>query len=149
MPVEPCPSCGRFPNRPLTADAAVVHAGHVLLIRRKHPPFAGAYALPGGFVDPWESPEDCALRELREECGIVGTIEHLVGVYAAADRDPVRHTVTFVYRVRLADGPPPRAGDDAEAVVWAPLDALPPLAFDHAAILADVRAGVRLLPTTG
>ncbi|GIW06195.1 MAG: hypothetical protein KatS3mg060_1000 [Dehalococcoidia bacterium] len=149
MASAPCPVCGRFANRPVTADAAVVHAGRVLLVQRKHDPFRGAYALPGGFVDPNESPEECALRELREECGLTGTIEHLVGVYAAADRDPQRHTITFVYRIRPDQRPTATPGDDAAAVIWAPLEALPPLAFDHAAILADVRAGVRLVSISG
>jgi 8-oxo-dGTP diphosphatase len=149
MPAEPCPCCGRYPNRPVTADAVVLREGRVLLVRRRHDPFAGAYALPGGFVDLDESPADCALRELREECGLEGTIEHLVGVYADGARDPTRHTVTFAYQVRPTTDGPARAGDDADAVVWAPLDDLPPLAFDHAAILADVRAGARLVRLTG
>jgi 8-oxo-dGTP diphosphatase len=140
MDPEPCPVCGRFPNRPVTADAVVIRDGRVLLIRRKHDPDAGRYALPGGFVDQQERPEECAVRELREECGIAGAVEGLVGVYAAPNRDPQRHSITFVYRVRPFDGAEPQAGDDADGVVWAPLDDLPPLAFDHAAILADVRA---------
>lgn len=149
MAAEPCPCCGRYPNRPVTADAVVVREGRVLLVRRRRDPFAGAFALPGGFVDLSESPAECALRELREECGLEAAIDHLVGVYADAARDPTRRTVTFVYRVRLIADQPARAGDDADAVVWAPLDDLPPLAFDHAAILADVRAGARLVRLTG
>ncbi|MCS6801340.1 MAG: NUDIX hydrolase [Chloroflexota bacterium] len=149
MPTDPCPCCGRPPCRPVTADAVVIRDGRVLLIQRRNEPFAGAYALPGGFVDPDETPAACALRELREECGLEGTIEALIGVYAEATRDPARHTVTVAYRVRTAEDAAARAGDDAASILWAPLDNLPPLAFDHAAILADVRAGARLVRLSG
>lgn len=143
MTVEPCPVCGRFPNRPVTADAAVVRDGRILLVRRKFDPFAGRYALPGGFVDQNETPEDCAVRELREECGLDGEVDGLVGVYSGIDRDRHRHTVSFVYSVRATSSSDGEPGDDAAALLWAPLDRLPPLAFDHAAIVADLRAGIR------
>ena len=115
----------------------------VLLIRRKKDPFAGSWALPGGFVDENEKLLDAARRELREETGLdVAEMEQL---YTAGDpgRDPRGWTVTVVYLVRVnADQLKPVAADDADEVGWFPLDELPQLAFDHAMILGRARARI-------
>ena len=70
-----------YPRPALTADVVVVSRDarpHVLLIKRKYEPFAGSWALPGGFVDENERPADAAVRELKEETGIgVTDLEHL------------------------------------------------------------------------
>src|SRR5205814_234642 len=113
----------------------------VLLIRRKSDPFAGCWALPGGFVDENEKLVDAARRELKEETGLtVGDLEQL---YTAGDpgRDPRGWTVTVAYLVRVdADQLKPVAADDAAEVKWFPLDVPPKMAFDHAMLLARARA---------
>ena len=53
---------------------------HILLITRAKEPFQGKYAFPGGFVDYGEDPEKACLRELHEECTIVGKDPKLVCV---------------------------------------------------------------------
>jgi 8-oxo-dGTP diphosphatase len=113
----------------------------VLLIRRKRDPFAGSWAMPGGFVDENERLADAARRELGEETGV--TVAELEQLYTAGDpgRDPRGWTVSVVYLARInADEVKPVAADDAAAVSWFPLDDLPALAFDHAMILARARA---------
>jgi 8-oxo-dGTP diphosphatase len=131
----------------LTADAILLKgAGDVLLIRRKDPPFAGAWALPGGFVDVGESVEDAARRELLEETGLRGDIVDLLSVYSDPRRDPRGHTVTVAFVMRVGGLVQVEAGDDAAEARWFPMDALPPLAFDHDRILADAR---RWLATPG
>ena len=126
------------PRTPLlTADCVVFdRAGRLLLIRRKHPPFKGRYALPGGFVERGETVEAAALRELKEEAGVDGKIVRLIGVYSAPKRDPRGHTVSMAYLVR-PKSTRAAGGDDAESAAfvaeWRGLK----LAFDHNVILAD------------
>ena len=126
------------PKTPLlTVDCVVFdRADRLLLIRRKHPPFKGKYALPGGFVDVGETVEAAALRELKEETGLDGKIVKLIGVYSDPKRDPRGHTVSAAFLVRTRSTKA-LAGDDASAAVfvadWRGLK----LAFDHDKILRD------------
>ncbi|MCP9213309.1 NUDIX domain-containing protein [Streptomyces sp. NEAU-Y11] len=118
-----------------TADVVLLAADHVLLIERGWEPFAGAWALPGGHVDSGESSLAAAARELEVETGITVPDADLrqVGAYDAPSRDPRGRYVTVAYTATLPATVPPSAGDDATAARWWPLDALPDLAFDHAA----------------
>ncbi len=135
-----------YPRPALTVDLVLAtreERPRVLLVKRKHDPFAGSWAIPGGFVDDEEKLIDAARRELKEETGV--EIAELEQLYTAGDpgRDPRGWTVSVVYLARVdADAVKPQAADDAAEVGWFPLDGLPALAFDHAMILA--RARVRL-----
>jgi 8-oxo-dGTP diphosphatase len=121
----------------LATDCVVLDAkGRVLLVRRKHPPFQGSYALPGGFVEVGERVKDACRRELREETGVeVGPLQ-LLGVYSDPARDPRGHICSIAYlgRVGMAE---PKAGDDAETAEWVEDWRSVGLAFDHALILGD------------
>ncbi|MFD5217485.1 NUDIX domain-containing protein [Streptomyces tendae] len=122
-----------------TADVVVTTTdGHVLLIERGWDPHKGQWALPGGHVDPGETSRNAAARELAEEASLYAMPEELVqvGVFDAPDRDPRGRYVTVAYRFTVIPGLPIEAGDDAVNVQWWPLAALPPLAFDHADIIA-------------
>ncbi|MEV2203711.1 NUDIX hydrolase [Streptomyces fradiae] len=126
-----------------TADIIVTRTdGHVLLIERGWAPFEGQWALPGGHVDPGETSRAAAARELAEETGIYAAPQELdlVGVFDAPGRDPRGRYVTFAYHLTVIRNTPIEAGDDATRAEWWPLDALPPLAFDHAEILAALPA---------
>lgn len=126
------------PKTPLlTVDCVVIDkADRVLLIRRKHPPFEGHYALPGGFVDVGETVENACRRELEEETGAtVGKI-HLIGVYSAPDRDPRGHTCSVAFLAK-AKSARIAAGDDAASAEWVENWRRQKLAFDHKKILAD------------
>ena len=129
-----------YPRPMLTADCMVTNPhGEVLLVRRGNEPFRGCWALPGGFMEMDETIEHCAVRELEEETGLRATEGELrlIGVYSAPGRDPRGRTVTAAYALQVPDGTQPRAGDDAAEVRWWPLESLPPLAFDHAQVVAD------------
>ncbi len=129
-----------YPRPMLTADCVVTRpGGDLLLVRRGNEPYKGCWALPGGFMEMDETIEHCAVRELEEETGLqVAEADlRLIGIYSAPDRDPRGRTVTAAYAVALADDRQAQAGDDAAEIRWWPRTALPPLAFDHARIIAD------------
>jgi len=109
----------------------------VLLIRRKHPPFAGYWAIPGGFVQINESLESAALRELEEETGVRDVYIEQLYTFGAPGRDPRTRVITVAYLALLPSTalPPLHAGDDAADAQWWSSYDLPPLAFDHAKIL--------------
>jgi 8-oxo-dGTP diphosphatase len=158
----------RYPPVAVTADLVVLTVRDdelaVLLVRRGEPPFAGALALPGGFVRPDESLHQAAARELAEETGLgrgadlgadvgagpgsgggpgLGAV-HLeqLATYGDPGRDPRMRVVTVAYLALAPSLPAPRAGTDAAEATWQPVAGLlggtgPRLAFDHDQILTD------------
>lgn len=126
----------------LTVDAVILDplAG-IVLIRRGREPFAGCWALPGGFVESGESVEAACLREVREETGLAVETVRLLGVYSDPGRDPRGHMVSVVFLCRVTGGRAQGGDDAAEACWFASLDDVH-LAFDHARILADAAIDV-------
>ena len=112
----------------------------VLLVKRKRPPFEGFWAIPGGFVEPHEPLEVAARRELREETGAEPIHLEQLAAFGDPGRDPRGWTVSVAFLTLLGESDLQeqglRAGSDAAEVSWFDLNDLPPLAFDHAAILA-------------
>ncbi|HML93592.1 NUDIX hydrolase [Methyloceanibacter sp.] len=137
-----------FPATPaLTVDCVVFDpTGRVLLIRRRHEPFKGGYALPGGFVEIGETVEEACRRELREETGVCARDLRLVGVYSDPSRDPRGHTVSVAFLAQLAAPAEAVAGDDAAAAEWVADWRRQRLAFDHARILADAEKMLAAAP---
>ena len=88
-------------------------------------------------MDMDETAEQCAIRELEEETGLKISCIHQIGAYSKVDRDPRGRTITVAY-LAIVDAPVSVKGqDDAAKAQWYPINALPPLAFDHEDILKD------------
>jgi|WetSurMetagenome_2_1015567.scaffolds.fasta_scaffold88318_2 8-oxo-dGTP diphosphatase len=119
----------------LAVDAVIFFAGGIVLIKRDNPPFAGCYALPGGFVEVGETVEAAAARESREETGLVIELLELVGIYSNPARDPRGHVVSAAFLARGRGEL--QAGSDARTAQVFSLKSLPPLAFDHDKIISD------------
>lgn len=137
----------------VTVDLAVLtlRAGalHVLLVERGQEPYAGQWALPGGFLLPRESAETAARRELAEETGlsdVSGLHLEQLRTYSEPDRDPRMRVVSVAFTALLPDAPEPHGGGDAAQARWLPYDPGRTLAFDHERILADAheRVGAKL-----
>src|SRR4051794_25935832 len=91
----------------------------VLLIQRGAPPFAGEWALPGGFVSPVESLDAAALRELKEETGVESAFLEQLYTFGAPDRDPRGRVITVAYYALVnRAGCSLGAGTDAARAAW-------------------------------
>jgi 8-oxo-dGTP diphosphatase len=133
----------------VTVDLAVftLRAGrlHILLVERGQDPYAGRWALPGGFLAPDESAESAARRELAEETGLsdaAGLHLEQLRTYSEPDRDPRMRVVSVAFAALVPDAPQAHGGGDAARAAWLPYEpgargAYGPLAFDHDRILAD------------
>ena len=130
----------KYPRPAVTADCVVItreSLPQVLLIERGFDPYKGYWAFPGGFMNMDETTEQCAVRELEEETGLKVSELHQIGAYSKVDRDPRGRTITVAY-LAIVDAPVHVTGqDDAAKAQWFPIDALPPLAFDHEEIMKD------------
>lgn len=136
-----------YPPTFVTADAVVVHSGHVLLVRRRAEPGRGLWALPGGFVGQHETVLDACLRELREETRLKLPVPVLRGsikgqqVFDHPERSLRGRTITHAFHFDFPAGalPPVKGADDAEKARWVPvseaLDMGPHLFEDHLHIL--------------
>jgi 8-oxo-dGTP diphosphatase len=135
--------CYKYPRPSYTVDAAIISRQDkkVLLILRKHDPYAGKWAFPGGFMDMDETPEEAIVRELEEETHITGVALKQFKTYGALGRDPRGRTIStlFIGFIEHSTDLKAKGGDDAAEARWFPLDAVPDLAFDHGKIFEEVK----------
>jgi 8-oxo-dGTP diphosphatase len=119
----------------LMVDVVIPSERGVVLIRRASEPFAGQWALPGGFVELGETVEEAAAREAAEETGLAVEVARLIGVYSEPERDPRGHNVSVALLVRVLSGELAAATDASEFSVLDPSSV--ELAFDHRRIIDD------------
>ncbi len=119
----------------LMVDVVIPSERGVVLIRRGTEPFAGQWALPGGFVEVGETVEEAAARETAEETGLAVEVARLIGVYSEPERDPRGHNVSVAFLVRVLSGELAAATDASEVSVLNPSSV--ELAFDHRRIIDD------------
>lgn len=135
-----------YPRPALTVDCVVFGFDggdlQVLLIRRGLEPFQGRWALPGGFVHLEETLDEAARRELAEETGLREVFLEQLHTFGAVERDPRERVVSVAYFALVKPTAATAATDAAEAE-WFPVATIPPLAFDHAEILATALARLR------
>jgi ADP-ribose pyrophosphatase YjhB (NUDIX family) len=113
----------------------------VLLWQRARPPFAKAWALPGGYLERGETLERSIRRHLAQKVD-VRELSHLeqLGTRGEPDRSPQEWQLATAYLGLVPSGVDPELPDDT---AWHPVDRLPPMAFDHSAIARDGRERLR------
>ena len=130
-----------YPRPAVTVDAVIYNLQQeslfVLLVKREQEPFKEYWALPGGFMDIDETPEESVKRELEEETGIRTDGFVQIGAFGALGRDPRHRTISIAFlSIFTGELPSVKGADDASEARWFPLDDLPEnLAFDHDNIL--------------
>lgn len=107
---------------------------HVVLLKRKNEPFAGALALPGGYIHTQEDKTvwEAAARVLRDKTGIVSPYLEQLATYSGADRDPRGWSISIVYYALI---PLEMLPLDTNGLVLTPVSKLPKMPFDHKGIV--------------
>jgi len=141
-PRQFCPACGRvhYRNAKPCVGVLIVRDGRLLLVRRSIEPCRGWWDIPGGFLEEGELPEAGAVREAREETGLLVRPTRLLGFYVDRYVYQDEQGVTLnAYFLAEVVGGEERPGDDAARLGWFAPDALPKrIAFDHVRlVLAD------------
>jgi ADP-ribose pyrophosphatase YjhB (NUDIX family) len=122
-----------FPELPLVGvGAIIIESDRVLLVKRAHPPIQGQWSIPGGVLEVGELVRDAAIREAREETGLIVEPGELLGVYDRILRDPEQrvqyHYVLIDFLCRRVGGEL-RAASDAAEVRWFLREQLPALSL--------------------
>ncbi len=122
---------------PKLVVAALIRDGdHVLLTKRRpDQPMGGLWELPGGKLEPGESPTEALAREMLEELGCVATVGHIADV--VFHPYPGFDLLLMVYDVKLAGVPRPLEVDE---IRWVPRRQLP----EYPTLPADVELFAKL-----
>lgn len=123
-----------------TVDAVIEDTkGNIVLIKRKYPPFQGFYALPGGFIETGEKPQQALLREVKEETNLNIKIIGKIGIFDEEGRDPRGTIHSTAYKCLVDDTSNMRSGDDSKEVELISKERLKDLelAFDHKKIIKE------------
>jgi 8-oxo-dGTP diphosphatase len=141
--------CYEYARAALSADCVLFgfdgYHLYILLVERGKEPFKGQWAFPGGFMGMEETIRECALRELKEETGVVPAYLEQLHTFSQIDRDPRGRVITVAYIAMLRmDDYNLVAGDDAADAFWFKVEDAPPLSFDHDRILEKAIKRLRL-----
>ena len=137
-----------FPDRPLVGvGSIIIERDRVVLVKRAHPPIQGHWSIPGGVLEVGEMIREAAIREAREETGLMVETGELLGVFDRILRDPEHrvqyHYVLIDFLCRRIGGEL-LAASDAVEVRWFTREELPGLSLAEDT-LEVIRKGFRTL----
>ena len=126
-----CDNCGWiYYKNPIPAVACVIfnEKKELLIIKRKFEPKQGEWALPSGYMEIYQSPQETAVDEMLEETGLIGEVEQFIDFYHGYS--PIyERIISFGFLMRIIGGEL-CAGDDAAEARFVSLDELPEIAFE-------------------
>jgi len=131
-----CPACdtAHYQNAKPCAGVIIQRGNKILLAKRGIEPHKGKWDVVGGFMHPGEHPEDCAIREAREETGLDITIDKFLAMYIDTYGEGGDYTLN-IYYLGTSDLGDPVATDDVAELQWFDRDKTPEMAFTHQADL--------------
>ncbi len=124
-----------FADPKVAVAVFIQEQGKILLTRRINNPFSGCWSLPAGFMNANEDPQEAAIRECREETGLIVGIKSLLGIFSGREH-PRGADLLIVYGGEILGGDL-NAGDDADHAAFFSLKELPPLAFKTTAKIIE------------
>ena len=116
-----------YDGQKICVAVVIINNNQLLLTKRGIEPFLNKWDLPGGFVEPLETPEQASIREINEELGVNVKIDKLwffnpCVPYVYAGRQ--QYNCDFVYIAKIISGDPV-AADDVSEFKWFDLENLP------------------------
>jgi len=132
-----CSSCDYivYHNPKPTVKALIFKESKFLMVRRAEEPHIGGWDLPGGYVEWDEHPEEGALRETREETGVIAEIDSLIGAFHKVwnPQNKDSSILNLAYRCRWLEGEPQvMSPHEIDQVQWVDMNNLPGwVAYGH------------------
>jgi len=121
---------------------------NLLLLKRNFEPAMGNWSLMGGFVQESESVDDAAKRVLAELTGLDNVYMEQVGSFGAINRDPGERVISIAYYALVNINEYDKALVQQHNAFWVNINELPPLIFDHSAMVEKARALMQQKTTT-
>lgn len=112
---------------------------HLLLLKRNFEPAMGNWSLMGGFVQENESVDDAAKRVLAELTGLDDVYMEQVSSFGAIDRDPGERVISVAYYALVNINEYDKDLVQQHNAFWVNINELPPLIFDHPAMVEKAR----------
>lgn len=125
-----CSNCGWvYYKNPIPAAACLItnDKDEIVVIKRLFPPHAGEWALPSGYIEIYQTPEEAAVAEMQEETNLIGEVDYFID-YFDGYSPLYEKVISFGYKMKIVGGKL-LAGDDAVEAKFVKFEDLPEICF--------------------